>query len=103
MGFTSTPLTVTTALLVAFAAFVIFIYVKNWLDSNIPIMFYVVTIAYMKAVEGTVPFWLSAAGLGLALMLRFEFMNTSFTRFIKFLEICALAAIIYFSAGMIFR
>lgn len=103
MGFTSTPLTVTTALLVAFAAFVIFIYVKNWLDSNIPIMFYVVTIAYMKAVEGTVPFWLSAAGLGLALMLRFEFMNASVTRFMKFLEICALAAIIYFSAGMIFR
>jgi hypothetical protein len=98
---TTDTLSVTTALIVAFALFVIYTRLKNWLDSNVPIFFYVILIAYMKAVEGTVPLWLMLTAFALALVLRFEFMNVTFARIVKIVELCALGAIIYFCVQMI--
>jgi hypothetical protein len=98
---TTDALNVTTALIVAFALFVIYTRFKNWLDSNVPIFFYVILIAYMKAVEGTVPLWLMLTAFALALVLRFEFMNVTFARIVKVVELCALGAIIYFCVQMI--
>jgi len=94
-------LTVTTALIIAFALFVIYTRLKNWLDSNVPIFFYVILIAYIKSVEGSVPLWLMLTAFGLALVLRFEFMNVTFARIIKVFELCALGVIIYFCVEMI--
>jgi hypothetical protein len=101
MGFKSDALTVTTALIVAFALFVIYTRLKNWLDSNVPIIFYVTLVAFMKSVEGDVPLWLMFTAFALGLMLRFEFMNLAFTRAVKVLEMCALAGIIFLSMQMI--
>lgn len=101
MGFKSDALTVTTALVVAFALFVVYTRLKNWLDSNIPIFFYIILLAFMKSVDGDVPLWLMLAGLALALVLRFEFMNITFTRVVKVIELCALGGIIYFCVRMI--
>ena len=98
---TTDALNVTTALIVAFALFVIYTRLKNWLDSNVPIFFYVILIAYIKAVEGTVPLWLMLTAFALALVLRFEFMNVTFARIVKIVELCALGAIIYFCVQMI--
>ena len=98
---TTDALNVTTALIVAFALFVIYTRLKNWLDSNVPIFFYVILIAYMKAVEGTVPLWLMLTAFALALVLRFEFMNVTFARIVKIAELCALGAIIYLCVQMI--
>ena len=50
-----------------------------------------------------VPFWLIVAGFGMALILRFEFMNTGFTRVVKFLELGALGAMLYLSSTMLIR
>jgi hypothetical protein len=94
-------LTVTTALIVAFALFVIYTRFKNWLDSNVPIFFYVILIAYIKSVDGTVPLWLMLTAFALGLVLRFEFMNVTFARVVKVFELCALGAIIYFCVQMI--
>jgi phosphoglycerol transferase MdoB-like AlkP superfamily enzyme len=101
MGLKSDALTVTTALMVAFALFVIYTRFKNWLDSNVPIFFYVILIAFVKSVDGTVPLWLMLAAFALGLVLRFEFMNVTFARVVKVFELCALAAIIYFCVQMI--
>lgn len=92
---------VTTALMMAFAAFVIFTRFRNWLDSNVPILFYVGLIIYERwaAEISKVPWWLLLACFGLGLTLRFEFMNTFFTKFVKLLEVIALAAIIYLLFG----
>lgn len=97
----STPYTVTTTLLTFFAAFVIFIRLKGWIDSNIPLFFYIATITYMRAIEGAVPVWLICAGFGLTLLLRFEFMNTHFITAVKFLEIGVLGLLIYLCLTMI--
>jgi hypothetical protein len=92
---------ITLGLLILFGLFVAFTRLKNWLDSNIPLFFYVLLIGYMWKTEGSVPLWLIYTGCALALMLRFEFMNNGFTRIVKFLELGALGVILYLSAGML--
>ncbi|HTS46446.1 MAG TPA: hypothetical protein VMH05_00795 [Bryobacteraceae bacterium] len=103
MGFRATPYTVTTALMVAFALLVIYVRMKNWLDSNVPLYFYVILIVYMRAVDGTVPVWLIVAGFALTMLLRFEFLNPFFTKSVKFLEICALGGMIYLGMRMVLQ
>jgi hypothetical protein len=87
----------------AFAMFVIYTRLRNWLESNIPILFYLFLIIYMKAVDGSVPLWLSLAGLGCALVLRFEFINLWVTRVMKFIETGILAVIIYLCVTMVWE
>ncbi len=102
MGFASTPYTVTTTLLAAFAVFIIFIRLKGWIESNIPLIFYVITITYMRAIQGSVPVWLICTGFGLTLLLRFEFMNPRFIGVVRTLEIVVLGALVYLCFTMIF-
>jgi len=99
----SNAASVTTVLMAAFALFVIYTRLKNWLESNVPILFYLFLVIYMKAVEGTVPLWLSLAGFGCALILRFEFMNEVFIKIVKLIEMFILAAIIYLCVTMVFQ
>src|SRR6202035_2128843 len=101
MELKSDAITVTTALMVAFALFVVYTRLKNWLDSNVPIFFYVILIAFMKSVDGEVPLWLMLTAFALGLVLRFEFMNVTFARVVKVFELCALGTIIYFCVRMI--
>jgi hypothetical protein len=94
---------VTLGLLILFGLFVVYTRLKNWFDSNLPIIFYVVLIAYMHRTDGSVPFWLIGTGLALALILRFEFMNNGFMRVVKFLELGALGGMLYLSTGMLLQ
>ncbi len=92
---------VTLGLLIVFGLFVVYTRLKNWLDSNVPIFFYILLIGYMQSNDGSVPFWLICIGCGLALILRFEFMNNAFTKGVKFLELSALGVMLYLSVGML--
>jgi hypothetical protein len=94
---------VTAVLIIAFGVFVMYTQWKNWFDSNLPIIFYVVFFGFMQSVDGRVPFWLICTGFGLALVLRFEFMNTGLTRVVKFLELGAMGAMLYISTTMLVR
>jgi hypothetical protein len=94
---------VTTILMAALAVYVMYTRLKNWLDSNVPLLYYIFLVIYMKAVDGSVPLWLSLAGLGCALILRFEFMNEIFTRVLKFIEFAVLAVIIYLCVTMVWQ
>jgi len=94
---------VTTALIAALALYVIYTRLKNSLESNVPIFFYILLIIDMKAVEGSVPIWLSLTGLACSLIMRFEFMNQVFTRIMKFIEISILGVIIYLCVTMVWQ
>lgn len=100
MNLSAAP-SVTAVLIIAFGVLAMYTQWRNCFDSNLPILFYVVFFAFMHSIDGTVPFWLIFTGFGLALMLRFEFMNTALTRLIKYLELSALGAIIYMSTLMV--
>jgi hypothetical protein len=99
----SNAFTVTTGLLIGFAVFVAYIRYKNWLDSNVPIIFYVALLAYaLKFGDLTkLPMWLILTGFGLGLVLRFEFMSPFFIKLVKILELGALAMIVYLSLATI--
>jgi hypothetical protein len=93
---------ITLGLLILFGLFVAYTRFKNWLDSNVPIFFYILLFAYMQN-DSPVPPWLICTGFALGLMLRFEFMNNGFTRVVKFLELGALGVMLYLSAGMLLQ
>lgn len=99
----STSSSVTAVLIIGLGVFVMYTRLKNWFDSNVPLIFYLLFLSFMRSVDGTVPFWLICAGFGLGLMLRFEFMNTKFTKVVKFLELGALGAMLYLSTTMLVR
>jgi hypothetical protein len=95
--------TVTTGLLIGFAVFVAYIRLKNWLDSNVPIIFYVALLIYVAKFGYLIklPIWLVLTAFGLGLLLRFEFMSPFFIKLVKILEVVALAMIIYLSLATI--
>jgi len=104
MGFTADVFAVTTLLMVAFALFVVYIRVKNWLDSNVPIIYYVLMIIYVRSIDNPrLPLWVVLVGFALVGLLRFEFMNPVFTKIIKALELATLAVIVYLSLAMILQ
>ena len=43
---------VTAVLLIAFGVFVMYTQWKNWFDSNLPIIFYVVFFGFMQSIDG---------------------------------------------------
>ena len=94
---------VTAILLIGFGLFVMYTQWRNWFDSNLAIIFYVVFFSFMQGIDGGVPSWLIIAGFGLALVLRFEFMNSGFTRVVKFLALGTLGVILYLSTTMLVR
>lgn len=95
---------VTAVLIIAFGVFVIYTFWKNWFDSNLSVIFYVVFFMFMKGIDaGVVPNWLMLGGFALAMVLRFEFMNTGFTRIVKYMEIGALGAMLYLSSTLLIR
>ncbi|MGI8743517.1 MAG: hypothetical protein ACR2NN_13295 [Bryobacteraceae bacterium] len=100
MHFHATTFSITTALLVAFACLVIYTRLKGWLESNIPILFYLAMIVYTNALQGEMPPWVYL-GFGFALLLRFEFMSGGFTTFLKIGELGVLACLVYNCLGMI--
>jgi uncharacterized membrane protein len=104
MGFTADVFSVTTLLMVAFALFVVYIRVKNWLDSNVPIIYYVLMTIYVRSIDNPrLPLWVVLVGFALGGLLRFEFMNPIFTRIVKTLELATLAVIVYLSLAMILQ
>jgi hypothetical protein len=94
---------VTTALLVVGALFCVYLRLRNWFDTNVPLFYYGIMIVYTNALDGLLSPWMVYFGLALALLLRFEFMNIQLTRAIKSVEILVLAAIAWDCTAMIFR
>src|ERR1700722_20345846 len=94
---------VTAVCIIAFGVFIMYTQWKNWFDSYLPLIFYVVFFGFMRSVDGVVPFWLICARFGRTLVLRFEFMNNAWTRVVKYREIAALGVMLYMSTTMLVR
>ena len=100
MHFQPTPFSIATAFLIAFACLVIYTRLRNWIDSNIPILFYLAMIVYTNALQGSMPPWVYL-GFGLALLLRFEFMSGGLITAIKLSELTILCLLVYNCLGQI--
>jgi len=100
----TSPFNLSTMLLVAFACWVIYIRTKGHRDSNIPLFYYAVIVYYVVGYGEltSLPPLLVYVSLALALLLRFEFMNASFTKAVSLLECCGLVGIAYFNLATVF-
>lgn len=102
MDFHSTPQNVTSLLVISLGIIAAYFLSKKRFDSNLTILFYLVVLAYSNWTDRHVNIYLYGAGLALALLLRFEFMNLPLTKFILVLELLAVAAINATYLGHIF-
>jgi hypothetical protein len=85
-----------SALLVAALAMVaIFVLMRKKYDSNLPLLFYLVALIFTNMSDKAVNPYLMFVGLCLALLLRFEFMNTGFSKVVAFLNTASLGLIVY--------
>ncbi len=92
-----TPLNLTTLLVVALAVIAVVYLLKGHYTSNLPLLFYAAALIMTSMTDRSVNIWVLYVGLAFALILRFEFMGTGFTKFIAFLTSSAigLAALAY--------
>lgn len=96
---------ITTGLLVAFAAWVIYIRTRaHGTESNVPLVYYALIVYYVVGWSDStaLPPSLVYGSLVLALLLRFEFMSGAFMKVVATIECCALTTIIYFNLSTMF-
>jgi hypothetical protein len=84
MYFDATPLNMTMLLIVALGVWALSSLYRGKYTSNLPLLFY--ACAFVMASTDGMNFYIMYIGLGLALVLRFEFMSKGFTKFVAFLS-----------------
>lgn len=102
MAFNPTPTNMTEVLLIALAVWAALVLWKQKLDSNLPMLFYTALFAFTNSTGRPVNTYMLCAGAGLALLLRFEFLNSGFSRLVLVLEVAALGLITWTCLGHIF-
>lgn len=84
------------ALLVSSLAVVaIFSLLRKKFDSNVPLLFYFFAVPFTHTFDRPVHPGILYGSLAMAMLLRFEFMGSSFTKFIAFLATCGLGVMIW--------
>ncbi len=94
MYFDATAANITTLLVIAFAVCVLWLVLKKRVESNLPLAFYLGLLIFENFTDRGVNQALYGAGLVVALLIRFEFLNAFLTRCLLVLQSIALSAII---------
>jgi hypothetical protein len=90
MSFTANNFTVSVLLLMALTVFMIGVRVRKPLENNWLLFYWLLITGFtITRPEANFDFRVIALGLLAGLMLRFEFMNRTFTRLIMVVEMCA--------------
>jgi hypothetical protein len=91
----STPLNMTTLLLIALAMMGIFMMLRKRYDSNLPLFFYFIVLVFTNMTDRELNPVLLYIGLIFALLLRFEFMNNSFSKFVAWIATISMGLIVF--------
>ena len=102
MYFEATPANVSSLLVVALALLTIIFLLQKRYDSNLPLLFYFVSLTFQSIADRQVNPYLMYTGLILALTLRFEFMGKGLTKFVAFCTTTALIGIVWVMVADIF-
>ena len=94
MSFDGTPTNVSEILVIALAVTAVSFLMRKRYNSNLPLLFYAVAVGFTNVADRPVSPFLMYGGLALALLLRFEFMNNSFSKVIAFLATGSMMLII---------
>jgi hypothetical protein len=93
--FSATSENITTLLVVVLAVVAMYFLVRKKYDSNLPLLFYFVALIFTNMSDKAVNPYLMFIGLGFAMMLRFEFMNTGFSKLVAFFATAFMGIIVY--------
>lgn len=95
MDFNPTPTNMTELLVMSLAVVACVLLLRKRYDSNMPLLFYFFLILFMNMSDRSLNPFLMYGGLGLALLLRFEFMGGSFVKVTSFFVTGTLSLIIW--------
>jgi hypothetical protein len=95
VDFDANSLNITELLVACLAVVAMVLLMKKKYDSNLPLLFYFVALLFTNMSDRSVNPYLMVVGLGLALLLRFEFMNPGFTKLVAGLTTTAMGIIVY--------
>ena len=97
-----TPLNMTTLILVALAMVGIFMVLRKRYDSNLPLLFYFVVLVFTNMTDRVVNPLLLYIGLIFALLLRFEFMSSGFSKVVAFVATSSMGLIVFVFLAEVF-
>src|SRR5262245_46109364 len=95
MFFNPTPTNMTAVLVSSLAIISVFLLLRKRYDSNLPLLFYFVALVFTNAFDRPVNPVIMYGGLGFALLLRFEFMGSGFSKFVAFCASVGLCLMTY--------
>lgn len=102
MDFSANSTNITELLVVALVIVSVTMLMRKRYDSNLPLLSYVAIIAFTSATDRGLNPYLLYGGLGLALVVRFEFMGTGFAKMIAYLATGSLCVIIWVMVSDVF-
>lgn len=95
MIFDPTPTNMTEILVVALAIVAVIMLIRKQYDSNLPLLFYAAAVSFTGWVDRPVNPIIMYGSLAFALLLRFEFLNKTFSKVFAFCTTVGLCATIY--------
>jgi hypothetical protein len=95
MEFDGTPMNMTEILVAALAIAAVVTLLRKRYDSNLPLLFYFIAVVFTNLTDREVNPFLLYSGLAFAMLLRFEFMSTGFSKLIAFFATSSMCVIIY--------
>lgn len=102
MDFDPTSENVTTMLVVGLAILAMTFLMRKKYDSNLPLLFYFIAVLFSNMTDKSVNPYVMFSGLAFALILRFEFMNTGFSKLIAFCATASIGVIVYIFLAEVF-
>jgi hypothetical protein len=93
--FDATPINFTLMLVLALGCWAVHSASKQRVDVNVPIVFYTVILLFNRMADTGLNVPLILAGLALACLIRFEFLNKGFIKWISFAQIGVLIMILW--------
>jgi hypothetical protein len=97
MSFHATNYTVSLLLLMALTVFIAGVRLRAPLENNWPFLYWILVTVVTISNSDVFDFRVVLVGLAAGLLLRFEFMNRKFARFVMFIEMLVWAYILYAS------
>lgn len=97
-----TPLNMSTLLLAALAVVGIIMMLRKRYDSNLPLFFYFVVLVFTNMTDRELNPVLLYIGLIFALLLRFEFLNNGFSKFVAWIATASMSLIVFVFLAEVF-
>ena len=93
--FRATPTNVTEVLVLMLAVVAMIALMRKKYDSNLPLLFFGLATTFLSSADRMMDPFLFYGSMGLALIVRFEFLNPGFAKFFAYLAVLSMCGIAY--------